>query len=293
LSFAVSPASPHNSVEIFLGCYVDRYQFFFVVPMPSLHPPQVLRDLSELIAELSAATGLTQTQLETQFQDIQISAFTFGDRTLIPPSELDAVIDAWAAQLKAQLRGQVVQSPRKSKRSLTPVPSNPGSRRGRNGRRTQLTSARNTSARSTSARSTSVPTAVLDGKPLANSLALPADYEAFVSHLYSPSYRRILPTEMEQRRRYLEEIVNETEAGVEFLNKLSVVIASKYSGKMAPEKAYLGLRNKAAQLLAELSSSVANSPIIKTTSSVKVLSKKRGRRSRSSRTRRTRLPKAK
>jgi hypothetical protein len=256
--------------------------------MSAPYNPRVLRDLSELIAELSVATGLTQTQLETQFQSIQISVFTFGDRTLIPPAELDVVIDAWAAQLKAQLRGQTVPSPQKSKRSLPQASPNSGTRRGRKGSKTQATPANNTLTGNTSA-----PAAALDGKPYVNSLALPADYESCVSHLYSPSYRRILPTDMEQRRRYLEEIVNETEAGVEFLNKLSVVIASKYSGKMASEKAYLGLRNKAAQLLAELSSSVDNSPIIKTAASVKVLSKKRGRRSRFSRTRRSRLPKLK
>lgn len=203
-----------------------------------------LRDLSELLAQISSATGLTQQQLETQFEDVHVTVYRFEDRNLVPPGDFDDIIDTWAKSIKTQIRvpSKIAATPKRTvaTRKTTRQKAKPGKVKVAESKATVKTTAKAAAAKTRTSRSKS-------------SLPLPENYRAVVSHLYGPSLKRIMPADSEGQRSFLEAIAQETPDGVALLKELSVLIADKYTGKMAPEAAYNGLKNKAQSLLDEMS----------------------------------------
>lgn len=201
-----------------------------------------LRDLSELLSQISSATGLTQKQLETQFDDVHVTVYRYGNRNLVPPADFDGIIDTWANSIKTQIRspGRIAASPKKKVAKAKTT--------------RQKSSA--TKARSTNSARKAAPDKAKSKKVSASgtktALPLPDNYKSVVSHLYGPSLKRIMPEEQAQQRSFLEAIAQESPDGVSLLQELSVIIADKYTGKMAPEAAYKGLKNKAQVLVDEL-----------------------------------------
>ncbi len=208
--------------------------------MSDTNDVQSLRDLSELLQQISSATGLSQDAVEAEIEGLEYATFKFNDSILVSPSDFESIIDSWAEKLKAELfsgnGSTVVSSPKKTKRT--------GAKRGPKPKRAKTTVAPKAKSKVTSA-----PQAKATSSEFAGALSLPDDYKAVVSHLYGPSLKRIMPQDADAQTAFLEAIANETPDGVELLDHLSVIIANKYTGKMAPEAAYNGLKNKAAALL--------------------------------------------
>lgn len=225
-----------------------------------MNDAQSLRDLSELLQQLSAATGLSKDAIQNEVDNLDYAAFQFNDAILVSPSDFEGIIDSWAAKLKADLRlgsstipakpkattrktataKTTKTSPKKAAKTVAKAPKKTA---------TKTTATKKAATKTTATKTTATKKAAKAVSKGPGSLPLPEDYRSIVSHLYGPSLKRIMPEDEAAQKAFLEAIANETDAGVELLNHLSVIIAEKYTGKMAPASAYNGLKNKAVVLL--------------------------------------------
>lgn len=214
-----------------------------------MNDAQSLRDLSELLLQLSAATGLSEDAIQTEVNKLDYAAFQFNDAILVSPSDFEGIIDSWAAKLKADLRlgstTPVAKKPKATTRKIAVAKTAKATTPKKETKAVAKTSRKVV----TQAAPAATKVAAKKAESWAGALPLPSEYRSIVSHLYGPSLKRIMPENEATQKEFLEEIANETEAGVELLNHLSVIIADKYTGKMAPESAYNGLKNKAIALL--------------------------------------------
>ncbi len=217
--------------------------------MSDMNDVQNLRDLSELLQQISAVTGLSQEAIEAEVEGLEYTTFKFNNSILVSPSDFESIIDSWAEQLKTQLISgngsvTVASSPKTVARAASKTAKSSPNTITATKTKPKVTSAK---AKISVASAPKAKTVISAGTP--GSLPLPEDYRSIVSHLYGPSLKRIMPQDPTEQKSFLEAIANETPAGVELLEHLSVIIADKYTGKMAPTAAYNGLKNKALALL--------------------------------------------
>lgn len=137
-----------------------------------------LQDIDVLLGKVSEATGLSIQAISEQLDSSDIKAFRFNDMILISPTDFDGIIDAWAKSIKS---------------SLSIKPSSNGK--------------------------TPIVEAVEDDEPIdktstpSSELTWPKGFEENVSHLYTHTFKKILPEKPAQKRLYLEAIANQTKAG--------------------------------------------------------------------------------
>lgn len=168
-----------------------------------------LQDLDILIQQISDATGLASAQISEQLEQASIPSFQFSDAILVSPEDLDPIIDAWAASIKEQLLGSS------------------GSRKSPKPARTKTTD------KSSGESST---------------LAWPDGYEALVTHLYTPTLKKVLPTDADQRQQFIDAINGGTADGERLVNELATTIVKRSKRKLAFDKVLSGLKGKIADL---------------------------------------------
>jgi hypothetical protein len=217
--------------------------------MSEMNDAQSLRDLSELLLQLSAATGLSEDAIQTEVNKLEYAAFQFNDAILVSPADFEGIIDSWAAKLKADLRLGSTTSLAKKPKAATRKIAVAKTAKATTLKKETKAIAKTSRKVVTQSASAAKKVAAKKAESWAGALPLPSEYRSIVSHLYGPSLKRIMPEDEATQQEFLEAIANETEAGVELLDHLSVIIADKYTGKMAPESAYNGLKNKAIALL--------------------------------------------
>lgn len=217
--------------------------------MSDMNDAQSLRNLSNLLEQLSETTGLSREAVQEEVNNLDYVSFQFNDAILVSPSDFEGIIDSWAVNLKAELRnGAAVSKQKPAGRQKTAAKAKKTPAAKSAAKKTAKTKKASAAKTTRSATSTAQKKSTSKSQ-WAGSLPLPDHYRSVISHLYGPSLKRIMPADEVAQRQFLEAIANETEAGVELLNHLSGIIAEKYTGKMAPEAAYSGLQKKALALL--------------------------------------------
>ncbi|NET37829.1 MAG: hypothetical protein F6K19_38465 [Cyanothece sp. SIO1E1] len=76
-------------------------------------------------------------------------------------------------------------------------------------------------------------------------LKLPRGYGKSITNQYEPTLDKLLPQEAKERSAYLKAIIQETEAGKEFLMRIAKALTKKYKGRPGMIPAYRGLLEKA------------------------------------------------
>jgi hypothetical protein len=181
-----------------------------------------LQDIDVLLGKVSAATGLSVQAISKQLDSAEIQAFRFNDTILISPDDFDGIIDAWAENIKSQL------SIKPSSKPTVPMVE-----------------------------------ALEDDEVIEEDEAIDADqtpapsnelnwskgFEDVVTHLYTHTFKRILPDDSAQKQLYLKAIANETTTGKRLTDELVNAIVTRSKRNLAPEKVKDGLIAKCAEML--------------------------------------------
>ncbi|MGA1624084.1 MAG: hypothetical protein ACO4AJ_00360 [Prochlorothrix sp.] len=81
-------------------------------------------------------------------------------------------------------------------------------------------------------------------------LPLPPGFADMVSTRYDSTLNKVLPSNADERQRFLAEITQETQEGQNFLNQLAVTLERKYKGRVSQQRAYEKLLAAATTLAA-------------------------------------------
>lgn len=69
-----------------------------------------------------------------------------------------------------------------------------------------------------------------------------------VSHLYTPTLKKVLPEDATQRQRFIDAINNKTPEGDRLANELAKTIVKRATRNLAFEKVLAGLQAKIAEM---------------------------------------------
>ena len=173
-----------------------------------------LQDIDVLVEKVAAATGLSSKSISNQLEAANINAFRFNDMILISPDDFDSIIDGWADSIKEQLA--IKPSSRKTSAAPAEVDEDDS---------------------------------IEEAPASSGKLAWPKGYEKVVTHLYTPTLKKILPANAAQKKQYLRAIADETKAGNKLAEQLAKTIVSQSKRNLAYDKVLAGLRSKCADLL--------------------------------------------
>ena len=173
-----------------------------------------LQDLDIMIQQISDATGLKQAQISKQLEQASIPAFHFSDAILVSPEDLDPIIDAWAASIKKEILGSSAPAKKSTTKTTQKAPK----------------------------KATRKAT-VSGGK-----LSWPSGYENVVTHLYTPTLKKILPEDASQRQSYIDAINNNTPDGDRLVNELAKTIVKRSKRNLAFDKVLAGLQAKISEM---------------------------------------------
>ena len=200
-----------------------------------------LQDLDILIQQISDATGLKQKQISEQLEQASIPSFQFSDAILVSPEDLDPIIDSWAASIKKQILGTLAPA-----KTTTIAKS-------KNTKQTKSTStkpkavvakSKNTKKKAVTTQSKTTKKKVV----AAGKLSWPAGYEEVVTHLYTPTLKKILPEDANQRQQFIDAINNKTPDGDRLVNELAQTIVKRAKRNLAFDKVLAGLQAKIAEM---------------------------------------------
>lgn len=173
-----------------------------------------LQDIDVLLEKVASATGLSTQAISEQLESANISAFRFNDMILVAPDDFDTIIDGWAESIKVKL-------------AIKPSAAEPNSSIG------------------TADQQDSV-----DDQPASNTaLTWPQGFENVVTHLYTPTLKKILPEDKTQKRRFLKAIATETPDGERLADELVKAIIKRSKRNLSPEKVMAGLKAKCSAML--------------------------------------------
>ena len=172
-----------------------------------------LQDIDVLVDKVAAATGLSSQAISKELEAANISAFRFNDMILVAPDDFDSIIDGWAESIKEKL-------------AIKP------------------------SSKTVASDSTELDEDdAIEETPTSTALAWPKGFENNVTHLYTPTLKKILPENTAQKRQFLEAIAHETEAGNRLADTLAKTIVKRAKRKLAYDKVITGLKAKCVELL--------------------------------------------
>ena len=175
-----------------------------------------LQDIDVLLGKVSAATGLSVQAISEQLDSADIQAFQFNDMILISPDDFGGIIDAWAENIKSSL------SITSSSKATAPIIE---------------------AAEDEAIEEREIPTPSTE-------LEWPKGFEENVSHLYTPTLKKILPEDSALKKLYLEAIANQSGNGQRLTDELVNAIVGRAKRNLAAEKVRAGLIAKCAEMLA-------------------------------------------